>query len=407
MYDNEAIGTAYGNGGGLFIGGPGESPSNLNLQNSTVSGNRAIASGGGIYGAQGRVRLNNATIANNTADSDNDAAGDGGGLGAGSAQFHIANSLIATNQSKGGASPTASLGFVFVNNLDFNLIGDDTNCGWSAGANDIVNPAGLKLGLLADNGGPSLTHKLLTSGGNSPAIDAGNDGAGCTDYQSNVLTTDQRGCNSPQGGRCDIGAFERQPSDTGLFLPGVAGGLAAPNTLASAQIGAPTYNTAAPRPRRTHNAGSRVCPTSNLQHPTSNFQHSNFQSPTSNIQHPISNHPTSNLSSPVSSLQSPISPVSFDYRGSTSARSTRRTSSPLPLDSIVLTPTSGIVFDTVGPKTINGVAHADGYLKTLTVYANEDVIYTNSYPDGTVIDTTFDTTWTPGADGYIYALCRR
>jgi hypothetical protein len=49
-----------------------------------------------------------------------------------------------------------------------------------------------------------FTHALLPS---SPAIDAGNP-AGCKDQNGNLLTTDQRGIARPQGGRCDIGAFE-------------------------------------------------------------------------------------------------------------------------------------------------------------------------------------------------------
>ena len=52
---------------------------------------------------------------------------------------------------------------------------------------------------LAANGGPTQTHALLPG---SPAIDAGGTSAnGCP-------ATDQRGFPRPQGGACDIGAFE-------------------------------------------------------------------------------------------------------------------------------------------------------------------------------------------------------
>ena len=67
------------------------------------------------------------------------------------------------------------------------------------------------LGLLANNGGPTLTHALLSG---SPAIDAGHNGY-CT-------TTDQRGVSRPQGAACDIGAFEFDPATDGftfIFLP--------------------------------------------------------------------------------------------------------------------------------------------------------------------------------------------
>ncbi|MGZ9226502.1 MAG: choice-of-anchor Q domain-containing protein, partial [Anaerolineales bacterium] len=54
-------------------------------------------------------------------------------------------------------------------------------------------------------------HALLPG---SPAIDTGNP-AGCTDQNGNLLTTDQRGVARPQGGRCDIGAFELEATGGG------------------------------------------------------------------------------------------------------------------------------------------------------------------------------------------------
>jgi hypothetical protein len=53
------------------------------------------------------------------------------------------------------------------------------------------------LGVLADNGGPTLTHALLAG---SPAIDKGVAVAG--------ITTDQRGVARTQGAAPDIGSFE-------------------------------------------------------------------------------------------------------------------------------------------------------------------------------------------------------
>jgi hypothetical protein len=65
---------------------------------------------------------------------------------------------------------------------------------------DQVNVSALDLGLdaLADNGGSTETHALLTG---SPAIDAGS--PDCP-----PPATDQRGVARPQGAACDIGAFE-------------------------------------------------------------------------------------------------------------------------------------------------------------------------------------------------------
>ena len=54
------------------------------------------------------------------------------------------------------------------------------------------------LGPLQNNGGPTETHALPET---SPAVNAGN----CS---ATVATTDQRGVYRPQGGECDMGAYE-------------------------------------------------------------------------------------------------------------------------------------------------------------------------------------------------------
>jgi len=59
-----------------------------------------------------------------------------------------------------------------------------------------VSPNSLKLGPLADNGGPTQTHVL---GQGSVAIDAA---------AGSCLTNDQRGVHRPQGADCDVGAYE-------------------------------------------------------------------------------------------------------------------------------------------------------------------------------------------------------
>ena len=65
-------------------------------------------------------------------------------------------------------------------------------------------PIDAKLGPLADYGGPTLTHALLSG---SPAIDGGNPatpGSGGTACP----TTDQRGETRPSGAACDVGSVE-------------------------------------------------------------------------------------------------------------------------------------------------------------------------------------------------------
>ena len=69
------------------------------------------------------------------------------------------------------------------------------SCNVNPATNTLVPDA--MIGPLASNGGPTLTHALLTG---SPAIDAGG--------EPSCPATDQRGTIRPVGGACDIGAFE-------------------------------------------------------------------------------------------------------------------------------------------------------------------------------------------------------
>ena len=177
-------------GGGIAI-----ESSTVTLRNSTVSGNTAGVNGGGIavHNGSGRtVTIYNATVADNHA----------GGLGGAPYRdtsadaVRIVNSLIATNTAS--ASPDVSGAFI---DFGSNLVGDGT--GSSGLGGNLVGTAASQIdpviGPLADNGGPTLTHALLTG---SPAIE------GVT-YASNfVLPNDQRGVSRPQGNQRDIGSFE-------------------------------------------------------------------------------------------------------------------------------------------------------------------------------------------------------
>ncbi len=131
--------------------------------------------------------------------------------------FSILNSTIAYNQRGDvySAGPSASLtlkntiiahntgglwkncnGSGTVTSQGYNL-SDDYTCGtWFTASSDLNNTDPL-LGPLQNNGGPTPTHALLPG---SPAINAGSN-AGCP-------ATDQRNVFRPQGGACDIGAFE-------------------------------------------------------------------------------------------------------------------------------------------------------------------------------------------------------
>jgi hypothetical protein len=86
--------------------------------------------------------------------------------------------------------------------LTYSAIGTATGLSLSpASGHNLPFGVDLKLGPLADNGGPTETHALLTG---SPAIDAGSNPAG--------LVFDQRGYNYARvaGPAADIGAFEAQ-----------------------------------------------------------------------------------------------------------------------------------------------------------------------------------------------------
>ena len=165
-------------GGGIRIHG-----ATASLTNSTISNNAAFGGeGGGILNSGAVVAL---TILNSTVSANTAAFGGGGGGSNGTLQ----NSIVAANVPADCSGTMVSLD----HNLD-----SDSSCNLG-GANDLpgVDPL---LGPLANNGGPTETHALLTG---SPAIDAGDDSA--------APATDQRGL--PRVGTSDIGAFERQGVD--------------------------------------------------------------------------------------------------------------------------------------------------------------------------------------------------
>src|SRR5262249_41061524 len=105
--------------------------------------------------------------------------------------------ILAGNTAPPGAGPDCR---GTVHSSGHNLIGTTQGCTFVKVASDKLNkPA--KLAPLHGNGGPTRTMALQNG---SPAIDAILPAA-CT------IKVDQRGVTRPQGPRCDIGAYERQP----------------------------------------------------------------------------------------------------------------------------------------------------------------------------------------------------
>jgi len=209
---NNSAAAGDGSGGGLLNGGV------ATLENCTVEGNTAATSGGGILN-EAILTLINCTVSGNTASgiygggvangdkgqatlesctvSDNDADTGGGIYCDLSGTVNVKNTLIADNTAT-TTGPDCS------GNLEsygYNLIKNAT--GWTISGDATGNLIGLdpKLGPLADNGGLTFTHALLSD---SPAIDA------IPPPYNNAPPTDQRGVARPQpaGGYCDIGAVE-------------------------------------------------------------------------------------------------------------------------------------------------------------------------------------------------------
>jgi hypothetical protein len=82
----------------------------------------------------------------------------------------------------------------------YNIESPGDTCGFDPDGADQVDVSAddLKLGELADNGGPTMTHAL---GAGSVAIDV-------IPAEMCEVDTDQRGVTRPQGAMCDVGAFE-------------------------------------------------------------------------------------------------------------------------------------------------------------------------------------------------------
>ncbi len=183
----------------------------LIMENSTISGNRADAYGGGLCSLTGlaAITVTHSTLVFNHAGDLNK----GGGIYIFGGAVTLGSTILAGNDAGSDASPnnlvqdTRSPGGV--TSLGFNL-SDTAPTGF--GVKDLINRVPL-VGALAANGGPTETHALLAG---SPAIDAGSN--------DQCPPTDQRGVTRPRDGNgdqaaiCDIGAYE---VETPLIVQGM------------------------------------------------------------------------------------------------------------------------------------------------------------------------------------------
>jgi hypothetical protein len=247
LYRSSVTGnTAHSTGDGGYAVGGGILASNIELNQSTVSGNTASysgtgrATGGGVvasivYASDSTVSGNGAATAYagiytanaylfNSTVSGNHA--DNGPVGGVYAFFgaQIVGCTITANTSKGAVAAGLYGAFVDAFILQSTIIANNTASdveldvgtlfGPIRGSNNLILahqatttvPADTisedpKLGPLQDNGGPTQTHALLPG---SPAINRGNNAGG--------FAFDQRGFSRVVGSKPDIGAVEFDPN---------------------------------------------------------------------------------------------------------------------------------------------------------------------------------------------------
>lgn len=246
-----------GVGGGIYFTLDGT----LTMTGCTISGNQAKYRGGGIYLFADTVAtgvLRNCTISGNKVTSIYSGgltAPESGGAGisvftnpfnSSTASLTIQNCTIYQNTAPtGGISPTIAKGggisavgkttlviesTVVSGNLAFNTAPDisaaktvtlntsavGVNAGFTfSGSNNLAFGSSLKLGALASNGGPTMTHMpafdTVTAANNSPLIDKGSNPFALAGDQR----TQARNYDNPlipnAVGSVDIGAVEGQP----------------------------------------------------------------------------------------------------------------------------------------------------------------------------------------------------
>jgi hypothetical protein len=206
--------TTGGKGGGIYANGL------TTVQNSTFDGNSA--QGGGGIAAAANTTVAGSTIVNNSSNNSN-----GGGLfrNGGSSTFTVTGSILAGNNASNGRDCYGTESF-----QGTNIVQSVPGCNPTGGTILVTDP---QLGPLADNGGPTQTHRPLSGGTpatTSPAIDA---------YTIPCATAiDQRGIARPQpvGGKCDVGAVEIQPLGLNVALS------ASPQTIVAGAATVPEAN---------------------------------------------------------------------------------------------------------------------------------------------------------------------
>lgn len=214
---------AMGRGGGIF----GEHQSSITLLRSTVDGNTAIGlrqTGAGIY-SYGDVAVKYSTISNNRGTGTQATFGgivakevtllnatiSGNGRGGIRATtIDARHSTITRNTGTGLYASSVSLDHTIVaGNIFSSQYESDVQAQNLIARYSQISVGAQYLGSLANNGGPTKTHALLSG---SPARDGGD--PNLQPGKSGVPEFDQRGApyTRKYGGRVDVGAYEVQLS---------------------------------------------------------------------------------------------------------------------------------------------------------------------------------------------------
>jgi hypothetical protein len=202
-----------GSGGGIY-----NQSGTMSVVNSTISGNSAGEGGGGIFSNTGQmVTIAHSTITGNVVP---DVVGVyGGGIYSGAAA-NLNHTIVAGNLRGGSTRDDVKGSF----NAMYSLVGDRRDAAVNNLGGSLIGETGSpidgKLAALADNGGPTLTHLLLSD---SPALEAGEVAVA---GMNSVPLFDQRGTpysrvvdyDNGGGARIDMGAVEMTPPSVPSLL---------------------------------------------------------------------------------------------------------------------------------------------------------------------------------------------
>ncbi len=225
---------AGGFGGGVYL----SSSDDATINNSTIYGNTATTTGGGIIFYNGTFNINNCTFADNHSDNDNSGDEKGGGIYLGSGTLNIRNTIIANNYRGSGTatgddyyyvsgtlndygynvveyqkSPAGPAGLI-KNETDilYNVIIDplsDNHSHWNINSVDIDGSLNLSISL-ADNGGPTQTLALASdsfaAASETTGIPPASNWNNSPEYPTGHYT-DQRGVARTADQNTSIGAY--------------------------------------------------------------------------------------------------------------------------------------------------------------------------------------------------------